>query len=184
MHFTLISPHRTACHATHLFCSFPQRDADHLRRYREDLHQQSSSQSSSRPQSKSQRPNQQQNRARSKSPAKNYQSSYDRQRSPRDRGQSFRDDDATRVYSACLICLGRHKHQVNSCTATMLWDGKTRARCKRERNGRSILNPAGQVLCGDWQRSRSCSGTGHIHECSGCGKLDHGAQSCPLADRK
>jgi hypothetical protein len=45
------------------------------------------------------------------------------------------------------------------------------------------LNPAGTVLCSDWQRVLGCSVTTHDskHECSGCGKPTHGAQKCPRA---
>lgn len=123
------------------------------------------------------------NRSRSRSPVRSQPQDQTRPRSPRDRNHSFRSGDSSKPLSACLICLGRHKHQVGSCNARTLWDGKTEARCRREGNSKQILNPTGKVLCGDWQRESGCVGSNHNHECSGCGQLSHGAQKCHLADR-
>jgi hypothetical protein len=83
--------------------------------------------------------------------------------------------------SACTICLGRHAHNVYACNSQKLWDGSV-AHCQKNEIGR-LINPAGTILCSDWQRVLGCSVTTHDskHECSGCGKPTHGAQKCPRA---
>ncbi|EDR09985.1 uncharacterized protein LACBIDRAFT_318400 [Laccaria bicolor S238N-H82] len=70
------------------------------------------------------------------------------------------------AFSACTICLGRGPHNVFKCESDTLWDG-TPARCKKNSNGR-LVNPAGNILCSDWQRPNGCSSTTHDsrHECS------------------
>lgn len=85
--------------------------------------------------------------------------------------------------SACTLCLGRQPHNIFKCASDTLWDG-SKAHCKRNENMR-LVNPAGTVLCTDWQRPGGCSSTSHDskHECSGCGKLTHGAQTCPRAQK-
>jgi hypothetical protein len=85
--------------------------------------------------------------------------------------------------SACTICLGRGPHDVYNCASATLWDGSP-AQCQKNNQGR-IVNPAGSILCSDWQRPNGCSATTHNshHECSGCGKLTHGAQNCPRAQK-
>ncbi|KAF8154173.1 hypothetical protein B0H34DRAFT_662306, partial [Crassisporium funariophilum] len=90
----------------------------------------------------------------------------------------------TSALSACTICLGRNPHNVFSCSAETLWDGVTPAHCSKNDKGR-LLNPAGTTLCSDWQRKAGCSSSSHDskHECSGCGKPTHGAQTCPRGQK-
>jgi len=87
------------------------------------------------------------------------------------------------VLSACTICLGRGPHDIYNCTSATLWDGSP-AQCQKNSQGR-IVNPAGSILCSDWQWPNGCSATTHDshHECSGCGKSTHGAQNCPRAQK-
>lgn len=86
-------------------------------------------------------------------------------------------------YSACAVCLSRESHDVRNCNRTTLWNGKP-ARVSRTSYNR-IANPSGVQLCVAFQTVRGCSSdaTSHKHECSGCGRPDHGAQSCPLAQK-
>ena len=83
--------------------------------------------------------------------------------------------------SACPICLGRHRHHTASCQATETWNGR-KTICSRGTGGR-IINGQGRAICSDWQRPKPCSDTSgkHIHECSGCGSSEHGADACPSA---
>ncbi|TEB24500.1 hypothetical protein FA13DRAFT_1638666, partial [Coprinellus micaceus] len=90
----------------------------------------------------------------------------------------------TATLSACTICLGRHPHKVFQCDAKVLWDGTTPAYCRKVDNGRP-QDPNRKVLCSDWQHPSGCNSTTHNtkHECSGCGERDHGAQTCPRAQK-
>jgi len=85
--------------------------------------------------------------------------------------------------SACALCLGRFRHPIHKCTSEFLWDKRTKTRCRRNGEGH-LVNPEGLELCYDWQRPKGCSNTArsHVHECSGCGGKDHGAQSCPQSE--
>ena len=105
-------------------------------------------------------------------------------KSTSDTQQSFQTGAAGNgALSACTICLGRHPHDIFNCASATLWDG-TPTRCQKNSQGR-LVNPAGAILCSDWQRPNGCSSTTHDsrHECSGCGKPAHGAQSCPRAQK-
>lgn len=84
----------------------------------------------------------------------------------------------------CAVCLGRNICEVNKCRAENFWDG-SKARCQKNDQGR-LITPVGTVLCHDWNTRRGCSSPGHPyrHECSGCGKKDHGAQNCPRAQKE
>ena len=99
-------------------------------------------------------------------------------------GQVFRTGAASSTLPACTICLGRFPHSVFNCKATTLWDKSTPAYCYKNQSGR-LVNSKGSVLCSDWQRLTGCdiSSHGSRHECSGCGKHDHGAQECPQAEK-
>jgi hypothetical protein len=100
--------------------------------------------------------------------------------SPRKTSRMFFPEGAnSRGPAICAVCLGIFKHDVSKCSSDSFWDG-SKARCRRNDKGR-IINPAGLVLCVDWQRPNGCSASGHNHECSGCGKQDHGAQKCSRA---
>lgn len=136
-------------------------------------------------------------RSRSRSPARYspYQAQKSpprfRQRSPaprgghiRNKGASFQAGTSSTPLSACAICLGRHRHDVYKCSADALWDA-SKARCRRNDNGR-LVNPNGITICSDWQRIAGCASTAHDsrHECSGCGKSDHGAQTCPRGQKE
>ena len=85
--------------------------------------------------------------------------------------------------SACTICLGHRPHDVYNCASTTLWDGAP-ACCQKNGQG-CLVNPAGNILCSNWQWPNGCPATTHDsrHECSGCGKLTHGAQGCPRAQK-
>ena len=87
-------------------------------------------------------------------------------------------------FSACPICLSRRKHRLRECNSKTLWDGKRKARCHRDKEGR-IINKDGQSLCNNWNHTVRCKDetARHIHECSGCGSRSHGAQECSLAEK-
>ena len=105
-------------------------------------------------------------------------------KSTSDPQQSFQSGAAGNgALSACTICLGRHPHDIFNCASATLWDGSP-VRCQKNSQGR-LVNPAGSILCSDWQRPNGCSSSTHDsrHECSGCGKPSHGAQSCPRAQK-
>jgi len=89
-----------------------------------------------------------------------------------------------RVPSACAICLGRFRHKIHKCSSGTLWSGE-KAHCWRNEQGR-LINPGGSTICSDWQCPFSCTntGTGHYHECSGCGKKDHRAQDYPRTQKE
>jgi hypothetical protein len=132
-------------------------------------------------------------RSRSRSPIRNTagrlpprSSSPNRQR-PRQESkrttqdrQPFQSSAASTGLHACALCLGRFAHNVHKCKSEFLWDNRTPTSCRRSTEGR-LINSQGLQLCYDWQRPNGCASTSkdHIHECSGCGNLDHGAQSCP-----
>ncbi|TFK24720.1 hypothetical protein FA15DRAFT_592005, partial [Coprinopsis marcescibilis] len=83
----------------------------------------------------------------------------------------------------CIVCLGRHPHNIKACNSKSLWDG-TPARVRKNEGGR-LITAAGNVLCTDWQKIYGCNNTLHDskHECSGCGDTAHGAQKCPRAQK-
>ncbi|KAF8880732.1 hypothetical protein BD779DRAFT_1547673 [Infundibulicybe gibba] len=66
----------------------------------------------------------------------------------------------------------------------ILWDKTTPARCRRDGEGH-IINPQGQILCFNFQRKAGCPSRSHDdrHECTRCGKCDHGAARCPLVEK-
>lgn len=80
--------------------------------------------------------------------------------------------------SACPTCLGRFQHDVRNCASETLWDGHP-AHCTRSSDG-TLTNPKGHPVCTDWQRPFGCRlrHAAALHECSGCGSSDHGAQAC------
>jgi hypothetical protein len=100
------------------------------------------------------------------------------------RHPSFHAGTSSCTPSACAICLGRHHHKVYKCNSITLWNGE-KPHCHRNEQG-CIINPNGSTICSDWQRPIGCasSGSGHHHECSGCGKGDHGAQECPRVQKE
>ncbi|TFK16582.1 hypothetical protein FA15DRAFT_606979 [Coprinopsis marcescibilis] len=85
--------------------------------------------------------------------------------------------------SACIVCLGRHPHNIRACNSKMLWDGSP-AQVRKNDKG-CLTTAAGNILCTDWQRVGSCSNTLHNskHECSGCGDMAHRAQRCPRVQK-
>lgn len=123
--------------------------------------------------------------SRSRSPTRRTGSGHKRSRSPEPKGSSFRSSapGATRhdKLPACPVCLGRNRHRVASCQATKMWNGKDTV-SSRTSSGR-ILNKHGSVICSDWQRPNRCTDSSgkHLHECSGCGSSEHGADACHLA---
>ena len=78
--------------------------------------------------------------------------------------------------SACPICLSKKPHQIQKYQATHLWDGQCKVRCHRADNGRNV-DKKGCMLCSNWNQTIRCKDKSahHIHECSGCGDLLHGA---------
>ncbi|KAF8129358.1 hypothetical protein EV363DRAFT_1169125 [Boletus edulis] len=125
--------------------------------------------------------------SRSLSPPPRFRGSYgtsrDFNRSPTDSKPSQRRSsrDSQHTKSACPLCLGRHPHDINRCTIEHLWDG-TPAYARRSPEGR-LIDPAGDVLCNDWQKPQGCSRPHNNakHVCSGCGSPSHGTQKCPKA---
>ena len=90
--------------------------------------------------------------------------------------------DGAHNKSACPSCLGRHPHNINNCITQYLWDG-TPAHARRTPEGR-LIDPAGDILCHDWQKPQGCSRPHNNakHACSGCGSTSHGAQKCPKGE--
>ena len=125
-------------------------------------------------------------RSRSRSPYKRKINFCKRSASPETKRSSFRNlaagSSRRDKLPACPVCLGRHRHRVASCQATKTWNGRDTI-CTRTDTGR-ILNKRGAVICADWQRPNRCTdSTGkHLHECSGCGSADHGADFCSFAE--
>lgn len=122
----------------------------------------------------------------SRSPIRRPPHSRRRSRSPdHPRNSSFRPNsnnyESQGKLPACPICLSRHKHQISTCYATHTWDGRP-SRCHRLSKGR-IANSRRVTLCSDWQRPNRCDdkSSDHVHECSGCGASNHGADGCPNA---
>src|SRR6266508_5336479 len=132
-----------------------------------------------------------QKRARSRSPPRN--DSKDLRLPKRNRfsshhkanndESSFRDGAATHGTGVCAICLGCHEHDFGKCRAAKLWDG-AKNEARRNEQGR-LVSLEGLTLCFDWQLHRGCQSTSHPenHHCSGCGKTDHRAQSCPRREK-
>ena len=86
--------------------------------------------------------------------------------------------ERTHNKSACPSCLGRHPHDISSHITELLWDGSPAyARCAPEGH---LVDPAGDILCHDWQKPQGCSRPHNNakHTCSGCGSATHGAQKC------
>ncbi|KAJ6482382.1 hypothetical protein DFH09DRAFT_950140, partial [Mycena vulgaris] len=84
--------------------------------------------------------------------------------------------------SACAVCLGRHRHDVRACNSSTLWNGSTQARAKRNPEGK-LTNGRRELICLAWQRSGCELNHVSLHECSGCGSPNHGAQKCHLAQK-
>ncbi|KAH8976764.1 hypothetical protein EDB86DRAFT_2820336 [Lactarius hatsudake] len=82
----------------------------------------------------------------------------------------------------CAACLGRHDHTFAKCEGHKLWDGSTGA--VRKDQGK-LVGTDGLPVCFDWQVPKGCASASHPerHKCSGCGKSDHGAQTCPRAEK-
>lgn len=112
-----------------------------------------------------------------------YRSSDQATKKPYKGQQSFQAGAGQSGHSACALCLGRFRHLIHKCASEFLWDKRTKTRCRRNAEGH-LVNPEGLELCYDWQRPKGCSSTArsHVHECSGCGAKDHGAQECPQSE--
>ncbi|KAJ6568000.1 hypothetical protein DFH09DRAFT_918220 [Mycena vulgaris] len=83
----------------------------------------------------------------------------------------------------CAVCLGRYRDNVGQCNATVLWNGSTASRARRNAKGH-LINPNDDIICLFWQKSSSCNlNHSSRHECSGCGSPAHGAQACSLAQK-
>ncbi|KAN0097886.1 hypothetical protein V8E55_002332 [Tylopilus felleus] len=85
--------------------------------------------------------------------------------------------------SACLKCLGHDPHDVRHCLSKTLWDGSP-AHCSCDTKG-NLVNPEGQIICTSWQHLFGCLSkhASVLHECSGCGSTEHGAQTCPQTQK-
>ncbi|KAF9543457.1 hypothetical protein CPC08DRAFT_649890 [Agrocybe pediades] len=94
----------------------------------------------------------------------------------------FRNGASSASPAACAVCLGRHLHNIRTCTSSTTFDGGE-VKVRRSENGRLISIASGYTLCSDWQRPFGCSSTKHKHFCSGCEQTDHGAQDCPRAQK-
>ena len=80
---------------------------------------------------------------------------------------------------ACAVCLNHHKHNFSKCDGVKLWDGSVGSP-RKNKQGR-LVAANGLPICFDWQMPQGCASTSHSdrHRCSGCGKTNHGAQTCP-----
>ena len=85
--------------------------------------------------------------------------------------------------SACAICLGRHKHEFEKCSATKLWNRK-KMFIRRNEQGRLVFLD-GLPICFNFQTMVGCQDASHPsrHICSGCGVSGHGAQRCPQTQK-
>ncbi|KAH8074943.1 hypothetical protein BXZ70DRAFT_902721 [Cristinia sonorae] len=102
------------------------------------------------------------------------------------RSSSFtsRDRSPAPAHGAvCAICLSSTPHDVSRCNESKLHNG-TPAYAFRNKQGR-IVDKHHNELCLKWQLPTSCSTKNltHRHECSGCGRPDHGASQCHLAQK-
>ncbi|KAG1793830.1 uncharacterized protein HD556DRAFT_446303 [Suillus plorans] len=100
------------------------------------------------------------------------------------RNKGFSRGAGSRGRSACAICLGHFAHNIQQCDSSNLWDKTTPAHSCRTQDGR-IISTNGLPLCYRWQRPGGCTAENHdsAHICSGCGKKDHGAQTCPRGEK-
>src|SRR6202522_1546292 len=96
----------------------------------------------------------------------------------------FRSGADSKGPPVCAVCLGRNICEIGKCRSENFWDG-SKARCRKNEQGR-LITPTGTILCHDWNTRRGCPSTvhGQRHECSGCGKRDHGAQNCARAQKE
>ncbi|KAH9853429.1 hypothetical protein C2E23DRAFT_728308 [Lenzites betulinus] len=95
--------------------------------------------------------------------------------------QVFRDGAGSSAQVICAICLGKHPiSEVSACNRPTLWNGRP---AFSMRIGRRIQSNEGAPICISWQRPSGCSSGDHPerHICSGCGRADHGAFECTLA---
>ena len=76
----------------------------------------------------------------------------------------FQNSAGSHASGVCTVCLGQHEHNYPKCNSPT----------------------EGLILCFDWQLPAGCRMSSHPekHCCVGCGKTDHGAQSCPQAEKK
>lgn len=82
----------------------------------------------------------------------------------------------------CILCLSPLPHNKAKCNRATMGCGSP-TRCRRDANNR-IVNPDGKAICLEFNR-RGCKSPNskHLHECSGCGSKDHGAQECHLVEK-
>ncbi|KZV78843.1 hypothetical protein EXIGLDRAFT_783169 [Exidia glandulosa HHB12029] len=96
-------------------------------------------------------------------------------------GAHFQTDAANAGHSACVICLGRHTHNVATCTSDTL-HGTTKKAATTRRGGvlTNITNNTAVCLRYNVRGACNAMGAGHngAHDCSGCGKAGHSAQAC------
>ena len=97
------------------------------------------------------------------------------------RSQSFPNGATKHGLSVCAVCLGHHAHKINQCNSETLWDESKAWACRSSTN--QLIGEHGRPLCYDWQRPQGCQSTSHCHECSGCGRSDHGTQKCHRAQK-
>lgn len=134
-------------------------------------------------------------RIRSDSPTRNPSSSQNHSRDYSRRSYSrsqrhnhdnsgFRGSTDSRPSGVCASCLGCHKWSYATCNTSTLWN-RQKGKARKNSQGR-LVTADGLILCFDWQLPAGCQMSSHPekHRCSGCGKSNHGAQSCPLAEMK
>ncbi|KAE8236744.1 hypothetical protein A4X06_0g9451 [Tilletia controversa] len=83
---------------------------------------------------------------------------------------------------ACFQCGSRAKHNLEECNKGP--DGKD-GYAKRNATNKLCRASDGQVICHRYNLTRGCDSKGDkcpygLHECSLCGKAEHGCQSCPI----
>ncbi|THH28602.1 hypothetical protein EUX98_g5575 [Antrodiella citrinella] len=100
-------------------------------------------------------------------------------------GHSFQgaEKGSGKPTAACAICLSREYHVLSKCDSPTIFDGSA-AYASRNDQGR-IVDKNGIELCMEWQRPNGCPSRSrsHRHDCSGCGRSDHGANNCPRAEK-
>ncbi|KAH6901619.1 hypothetical protein BKA70DRAFT_1113702 [Coprinopsis sp. MPI-PUGE-AT-0042] len=103
---------------------------------------------------------------------------------PSKAGKVFPKSAAANVgVTACALCLGRHDHKYADCTGGRLYNGQKGYAIRGK--DRRLTKPNSESLCFTFQLPSGCQTTSHPerHCCSGCGSKDHGAQTCPIAER-
>lgn len=117
-------------------------------------------------------------RRRSPSPS----SKHDYPPRKRSNNSSSTFQDRSEPGLCCILCLSPIPHNKQKCDRATMGCGAP-TRCHRDSRNR-IVNPDGKTICLEFNR-KGCksSNSKHLHECSGCGSKEHGAQECHLVEK-